>query len=104
MSAPGISLVSVNELRQLIGEELDRRLGPIVSILTERSEPRETRPDSGRMLTAQEVARLLGLNRRSVRRLVLSGQLPAPLRIGKRAVRWHRKDIDAWVDRQAKAS
>ena len=46
------------------------------------------------MMTADEVAEYLGITVRSVRRRVLDGSLPQPLKIG-RSVRFQRKDIEA---------
>lgn len=46
------------------------------------------------MLTADEVAKFLGVTVRSVRRRVLDGTLPKPTKIG-RSVRFRRQDIEA---------
>jgi excisionase family DNA binding protein len=46
------------------------------------------------MMTADEVAEFLGITTRSVRRRVLDGTLPKPVKIG-RSVRFPRKDIEA---------
>ena len=46
------------------------------------------------MMTAAEVAKFLGITGRSVRRRVLDGTLPHPIKIG-RSVRFRREDIEA---------
>jgi excisionase family DNA binding protein len=50
------------------------------------------------LLSAEEVAGLLGFSVRHVRRLDSADQLPAPVRPGGgRAVKWRREDIEGWV-------
>ncbi|MFO7858943.1 MAG: helix-turn-helix domain-containing protein [Ectothiorhodospiraceae bacterium] len=48
------------------------------------------------MLTSEDVARLLGCSKRTVRRLVAKGQIPRPLRIG-RLIRWQQDVIVTWM-------
>jgi len=48
------------------------------------------------LLTASDVAGLLAVSLRTVRRLDMTGRLPAPLLIG-RAVRWRRAEITSWL-------
>ena len=48
------------------------------------------------LLTAADVAGLLAVSLRTVRRLDITGRLPAPLTIG-RAVRWRRAEIASWL-------
>jgi predicted DNA-binding transcriptional regulator AlpA len=62
---------------------------------------RLTAPLAGppRLFTAQEVAALLGVSIRQVWRMRLSGALPAPVRIGKRSVRWREADLALFVRR-----
>jgi len=45
---------------------------------------------------ANQLAEMLGLSVRTIRRLDCSGKLPKPVRIGG-AVRWRRDEIDAWL-------
>lgn len=52
----------------------------------------DDRPES-QLLTIREVAAMLAINERSVRRRVAEGTLPEPVRIG-RSVRWRRLDIE----------
>ena len=48
------------------------------------------------MLTPDDVARLLGCSKRTVRRMVAKGQVPEPVRIG-RLIRWPREVIAKWI-------
>ena len=49
-----------------------------------------------RAIDAKQLAEVLGLSVRTVRRLDSSGKLPRPLRIGG-AVRWSLEEIAAWM-------
>lgn len=53
-------------------------------------------PDPPALLTAQDVARTLQISVRTLRTLDALGKLPLPVRVG-RAVRWPRKELDAWI-------
>jgi excisionase family DNA binding protein len=55
--------------------------------------PRDAAPV---LVTVKEVAELLGVSDRHVRRLTDSGAMPPPLRLGT-LVRWRRTDIEAWI-------
>lgn len=48
-------------------------------------------------LSAEEVAELLGISRAHVWKLLSSGRLPEPVRLG-RAVRWSRTTLEAWME------
>lgn len=48
------------------------------------------------LLTAREVARMIGAGERSVWRWSQSGRMPRPVRIGA-AVRFRRADIEQWI-------
>ena len=50
-----------------------------------------------RLVTAQEVARLLNISTRTLWRLRSAGHLPAPVRLGG-AVRWQLNEIRKWID------
>ncbi len=47
-------------------------------------------------ITAEELANYLGVSARTIRRLVLAGTFPKPVRLGG-SVRWLRPTIDQWV-------
>lgn len=61
----------------------------------------KTSPVKPELLTAQEVAALLGIGVRSLARHVQRGLLPRPLRIGTRTLRYSRQAVMAWVADQA---
>ncbi len=49
-----------------------------------------------RLLTANEVGRMLSLSKRTIFRHNSSGKIPAPVRIGS-SVRWIESEIHAWI-------
>jgi len=56
------------------------------------------RPDQDALLLRRgQVAELVGLPERTLRRLVSSGAFPRPVALGK-SVRWRRSDVTRWVD------
>lgn len=50
------------------------------------------------LLAVVDVATLLAVSTRSVRRMADSGQMPRPLRLSSSLVRWRRSDLDEWLD------
>jgi excisionase family DNA binding protein len=52
----------------------------------------------GPLLTADEVANLLSLSKRTIRRWVQHGRFPAPFRLG-RLPRWRTEDLTGWLSR-----
>jgi excisionase family DNA binding protein len=50
-----------------------------------------------RMIDVKEVATILKVSKRTVWRLVASGELPQPIRFG-RNVRWKLEDVEAWIE------
>ncbi|TVQ30013.1 MAG: helix-turn-helix domain-containing protein [Phycisphaeraceae bacterium] len=53
------------------------------------------------LLTAREVADLLGVHVRSVWRMSQTGDIPAPIRLSERVVRWRLADLDLHLQRLA---
>ncbi len=49
------------------------------------------------LLTARQVAELLGVSLWTLRRWTRGGQGPPPHRIGPRAIRYSREDVDTWL-------
>ncbi len=47
-------------------------------------------------LTEADVAALLQISARTVRRRVSEGKLPAPIRVSPGRVRWRRQDLEDW--------
>lgn len=50
-----------------------------------------------RLLRRAEVERMLGISRSGLDDMVRDGHLPAPVKIGARAVRWRLSDLSAWI-------
>ncbi len=48
------------------------------------------------LLTVDDVAELLSVSPRTVRRMADSGAMPRPLKLAS-LVRWRRSDIDRWL-------
>ena len=53
-------------------------------------------------MTRDEVAALLAVDARDLRRLVLEGAFPAPIKLGGRRIRWRRGTVRKWLDRAEK--
>jgi excisionase family DNA binding protein len=47
----------------------------------------------------QQLAKLLGVSRRTVWSMVARGDLPRPLRVSRSLVRWTRSDVAAFIER-----
>jgi excisionase family DNA binding protein len=63
-------------------------------LISSRTEPIDaTRP---LMVTAEELAGELQISERTLWRLLSSGQLIEPIRIG-RSVRWRREEVERWI-------
>lgn len=53
------------------------------------------------LLTVRQVADLLGVHVRSVWRMAQTGEIPAPIRLSERVVRWRLADLRDHLDRKA---
>ena len=51
------------------------------------------------LMSVRELSAFLHLGERSIWKFANTGEMPAPVRIG-RAVRWDRRDIEAWLVRK----
>jgi len=54
-----------------------------------------------RLLQAGELAQLLGISLRQLRRLRARRELPAPLVLGDRTLRWRLTDVERWLAQRA---
>lgn len=54
--------------------------------------------DSPSFLRLVAVARLTGLGRSTIYRLVAQGRFPSPVKLAGRAVAWRRSDLERWSD------
>jgi len=50
------------------------------------------------LLTARQVADLIGVDVRTVWRMAQTGGIPAPIRLSPRVVRWRLADLQAHLD------
>ncbi len=50
-----------------------------------------------RALKLQEVLRLVSLSCTTVYRMMSLGEFPRPVRVGRRAARWHSDEIEEWL-------
>jgi len=55
-------------------------------------------PERPKLLAARDVADLLRVDTKTVRRWRSEGKLPAAIEIGGSIVRWRAADIDAWLE------
>ena len=59
---------------------------------------------SDRFLTRAEVERRTGAGRSTLYRWMRSGRFPEPFKVGRTAVRWSEREIEAWAEGLARAS
>ena len=50
------------------------------------------------LLTCRQIQERTGLSRSTILRKVRDGTFPAPVKTGKRAVRWRESDVSVWID------
>ena len=77
-----VALVDLDDLRRLIAEAL-----PVPTAL----------------MTRDEVAGLLRVHARDLRRLVLEGAFPPGFKVGRR-LRWRRETVEAWIREAERAA
>ena len=61
-------------------------------------------PTADRLLRRSEVERRCQISRSTIYRLMRLGQFPEPIRIGPRAVRWSRREIEAYLASRPRAT
>lgn len=59
--------------------------------------------EQARLLSVAEVARMLTISTREVWRRADSGELPRPVRLGRRTRRWPREEIEEVIERAKRA-
>ena len=50
-----------------------------------------------RLIRRDEVQQMCGISRSELYRQVADGRFPRPVRVGLRAVRWRRSEVEAWI-------
>jgi predicted DNA-binding transcriptional regulator AlpA len=53
------------------------------------------------LVSANEVAIMLGMSKRQLHRLVTAGDFPPPIPTGARMRRWRKLDVVDWIDQRA---
>jgi predicted DNA-binding transcriptional regulator AlpA len=98
-----VSLLDESRLRRIVDEQVSALLAELEARLVERlaASPKEAAVDRGHasVLTEREVAELLHLHPRTIRRLEQSGDPPAAMRIGG-SKRFVAKEIRDWLGRE----
>ncbi len=87
-------------LRRLVREELERVLRPALDVLTHQVAGQFK--DGATLMTTAEVAELLRVDARTLRRMVHAGEVPPPIRIGNRTDRWRRTTIESFLRKKEK--
>ena len=54
-------------------------------------------PTPSLLLTGQTVQQMLGISRVTLWRMAKSGDFPQSVRVGARAVRWVRSEVEQWI-------
>ena len=52
------------------------------------------------LITIEDVAEMLHLTTRAVRMAWYDNKIPAPIRIGRRSIRWRREEIELYIANQ----
>lgn len=55
--------------------------------------------DDRKYYTRDDIARMLGVSRKTVQRWDLEGKIPGRARLSYKTVRYHRGLIDAWIEK-----
>lgn len=79
-------------VREAVVEALDSRLKDVLDLRAGRPPEEQTE----QLLTRAEVAEMLHVDPRSIRRLVLGGEIPAPFQVGSRP-RWRCNTLATWI-------
>ena len=92
--------VFVDLLAEAIGKAMGARQSPCLQPPPQES-PLDQDGDSpptteSRLVDVEEVAAMLGVSSRMVRRLRDMGRMPCPISLGS-LVRWRREEIEEWI-------
>ena len=86
-------------LRRVVAEEVQRALQSVLEAVG-RDPGSQTANGRGTLMTVAQLAALLHVDLRCLRRMVRAGEVPAPITIGERTLRWRRKSIETWLRRK----
>jgi len=93
MTGP-IAVLDETTIRKIVSEELASQLDPLWAAL-KRIDAQV--PEDDGPLSPKDLAALLGIGSRTLRRMLLAGLLPEPIRASKRAMWWPRDVIKDWM-------
>jgi excisionase family DNA binding protein len=68
------------------------------------SREHDTKAEDLQLLNVRQVADLLGINARTVWRMAQTGDLPAPIHLGERVVRWRLADLRDHLNQMARSA
>jgi predicted DNA-binding transcriptional regulator AlpA len=95
MTSSPIAVLDEAAIRRIVAEELARQLDPILAAVRKAMLPAA---QSDEPLSRKDLAALLGVGARTLRRMLLGGFLPEPIRASQRAMWWPRDVIKNWMD------
>ena len=52
---------------------------------------------SDRLMRLEEVLEMCSISRSELYRQIADGRFPRPVKVGLRAVRWYRSEVEAWI-------
>jgi prophage regulatory protein len=55
-----------------------------------------------RIVRLEEIQKIIGLGRCTIKEMVKSGKFPKPFHIGKRSIGWKLSSINKWIDEKSK--
>ena len=56
------------------------------------------------LMERKELQELIGVSHTTIYRMVDRGELPEPIRFGKRVIRWERHIIMSWIEQKRAAA
>ena len=59
---------------------------------------------TNRIFRRHDVEQMVGLSRSTLYAMMAEGNFPKPVKLGKRAVGWHERDILDWIESRAVGS
>ena len=100
-----MSLVLTEEsiLRRVVAEEVERAVQPVLNALAQHVGA-HAKDCGNELMTRQEVVDMLRIDARTLRRLVLEGDIPPPIILSERTQRWRRSEIKEWLGMKERKS
>ena len=67
-------------------------------VSTEPTQPQPELPADDTMLRTREVLRLMGVSLSTLKRMVVEGRFPKPLRLSSHRIGWPAREVKTWLD------